>query len=169
MADSRVTLKGLVQSLVGAIASAQDAIEYQQIRKIMEHVKDGRPEMMQLRLPSMRSEASLDAEDVYRIPLLALMPHTALKIEEASMDFQVSLGDMSDRHSRSEGGNGQNIASGLDSEIQIDHRLTGRETSNSVRLSVKIKSLDPSEGTLKLIGQLVQTQGICTGEAERRN
>ena len=162
MADNRVTLKGLVKALVGAVASAQDAIEYQQVRKIQAYQDDTmRPKTIRMLLPSMRPDARPGEEDLYRIPLLSLIPFSALKIDEAVLDFTVSLGDVGNLKQEQE--------RNLDNEIQIDHRAGNSGSGNTIRLSVKLKSLEPTDGTMKFMGQIVQTQGIYATAPSKEN
>ena len=80
----RTTLRSLIQGIAGAIASAQQEIERQQILNLGAFFDQTlRPLMMSLRLPSLRHGVHPGTEDLVDIPLLTLLPHSPLRISEA--------------------------------------------------------------------------------------
>ena len=95
--SSRVDLKELIEALAGAVIDAQDRIEQHQIAKLGQYFdEDNRPRTVVMRLPSMQPDAEPGTEDLYRAPLLGLVPANALKIKDVEMRFDVDLGALSD-------------------------------------------------------------------------
>ena len=91
--SSRVDLKELIEALAGAVIDAQDRIEQHQIAKLGQYFdEDNRPRTVVMRLPSMQPDAEPGTEDLYRAPLLGLVPANALKIKDVEMRFDVDLG-----------------------------------------------------------------------------
>ena len=89
----RTTLRSLIQGIAGAIASAQQEIERQQILNLGAFFDQAlRPLMMSLRLPSLRHGVDPGTEDLVDIPLLTLLPHNPLRISEAQVEFDIELG-----------------------------------------------------------------------------
>lgn len=92
MAD-RTTLRSLVQGVAGAIISAQQEVERQQILNLGAFFdKSLRPLMMNMRLPSLRHGAEPGEEDILEVPLLTVVPHSPLRISEVQIDFDIELG-----------------------------------------------------------------------------
>ena len=88
--SSRVDLKELIEALAGAVIDAQDRIEQHQIAKLGQYFdEDNRPRTVVMRLPSMQPDAEPGTEDLYRAPLLGLVPANALKIKDVEMRFDV--------------------------------------------------------------------------------
>lgn len=93
----RTTLRSLIQGIAGAIASAQQEIERQQILNLGAFFDQAlRPLMMSLRLPSLRHGVDPGTEDLVDIPLLTLLPHNPLRISEAQVEFDIELGGVED-------------------------------------------------------------------------
>jgi hypothetical protein len=89
----RTTLRALVQGMAGAIISAQQEIERQQILNLGAFFdKALRPLLMSLRVPSLRHDAKPGDEEILDVPLLTVVPHSPLRISEVQIDFDVELG-----------------------------------------------------------------------------
>lgn len=93
--SERTTLRSLIQGIAGAIASAQQEIERQQILNLGAFFDQAlRPLMMSLRLPSLRHGVEPGTEDLVDIPLLTLLPLNPLRISEARVEFDIELGGL---------------------------------------------------------------------------
>lgn len=93
----RTTLRALVQGIAGAITSAQQEIERQQILNLGAFFdKALRPLLMSMRVPSMRHDAKPGEEDILEVPLLTIVPHSPLRITEVQIDFDIELGGVED-------------------------------------------------------------------------
>jgi hypothetical protein len=94
MAD-QITFRSLIQAIAGAITSAQQEVERQQILNLGAYFDiNKRPIMMSRRLPSIRFGAEPGAEDVLEVPALTLLPVSPLQISEVSVEFDVEFGGL---------------------------------------------------------------------------
>jgi hypothetical protein len=90
-----VPLQALVHAIVSAVTGAQQEVEKTQIANLISFLdQEHRPLTLQLRLPSLRPEAEPGEEDYYQAPLLALIPHTTLRIKQVEFSFDIELGDL---------------------------------------------------------------------------
>jgi hypothetical protein len=93
----RTTLRALIQGIAGAIASAQQEVERQQILNIGGFFdKALRPLLMSMRLPSLRHDAAPGEEDILDVPILTLVPLNPLRISEVQVEFDIELGGVED-------------------------------------------------------------------------
>ncbi|MDP9102427.1 MAG: DUF2589 domain-containing protein [Pseudomonadota bacterium] len=93
----RTTLRSLIQGIAGAIASAQQEVERQQILNLGGYFdKMLRPLLMSIRVPSLRHDAEPGEEEILDIPILTLVPHNPLRISEVQVEFDIELGGVED-------------------------------------------------------------------------
>ncbi|OWQ83827.1 hypothetical protein CDN99_25515 [Roseateles aquatilis] len=164
--SSRVQLKDLIEALAGAVIDAQDRIEQHQITKLAQYFDDdNRPRTVLIRLPSVRPDAPEGSEDLYRAPLLSLVPSNALKIKDVEIRFDVDLGAIADdappdAEATPTGSAWQGVAGGIRKSVQVHTRgpLVGRRSTAHVVL--RVEGTEPTDGHARLVNQLTQVQGV---------
>jgi hypothetical protein len=93
----RTTLRALIQGIAGAIASAQQEVERQQILNLGSYFdKALRPLLMSIRVPSLRHDAKMGDEEILEVPILTLVPGNPLRISEVQVEFDIELGGVED-------------------------------------------------------------------------
>ena len=93
----RTTLRSLIQGIAGAIASAQQEVERQQIFNLGSYFDANlRPKLFSMRLPSLRHDAKVGDEEILDVPALTLLPHNPLRISEVQVEFDIELGGVED-------------------------------------------------------------------------
>jgi hypothetical protein len=158
-----VSLQSLVEAIAGSVADAQTLVARGQLEGLAGFLDDeGRPRTLDLRIPSIRPGARPGDEDVYAAPLMALVPHTAMRIRQVEVKFSMELGDLHD-----EGPAPGETRTGVDPRTATRRSLTvnpaasgaadGRGTTADVTLLVEC--LDMPEGLARLIDEVVKTQG----------
>ena len=85
-------LDHLLRAIHEAVLSAQQSTEEQHIYQLEKYFDpDGNPIIKEILVPSLRMDAEEGAMDLLKIPLISLIPPTAIKIKEMRIQFQVGL------------------------------------------------------------------------------
>jgi hypothetical protein len=164
----RTTLRALIQGIAGAIASAQQEVERQQILNLGAFFdKTLRPLMMSIRVPSLRHGAEPGAEDLVDIPLLTLLPHNPLRISEVQVDFDIELGGVEDDGVLSPPGAVQTMLAdeGTAPPPKVRHILTSAFNGSSsakgpkAHVTVKVRDAEVPEGLARLLTELNKMHG----------
>lgn len=159
-----VSLQSLVEAIAGSVADAQTQVARGQIEGLASFLdKSGRPHTLDVRVPSIRPGAAPGEEDVYSAPLMALVPHAAMRIKQVEVTFAVELGDLGedvpatgvatsavDRATATRRSVSVNPTAGADAKA--------RGTTANVTLLVEC--IDVPEGLARLMGEVVKTQGF---------
>ncbi len=164
--STRVELKDLIEALSGAVIDAQDRIEQHQIAKLGQYFDDdNRPRSVLIRLPSIRPDAPEGSEDLYRAPLLSLVPSNPLKIKDVEISFDVDLGaiaedELAAGQPTATGSAWQSASQSVRKSVQVHTRgpLVGKRSSAHVVL--RVESAEPTDGHARLVHQLTQVQGV---------
>ena len=162
MSDS-VTLNSLVEALAGSVIEAQHRIENHHYKNIMWYFdKDHRPKTVDIRLPNMNPDEEGEVE--HRIPWLALVPHSSLKIKDVEIEFDVELGDLQapkkSAEVKSETSNPSIEATDPDNllpRVAVDVRsgiLSRHSTKAHVKL--RVEGGEAPDGTARLMHHLVK-------------
>jgi len=158
-----VSLRSLVDAIAGSVADAQTLVARGQIEGLASFLDDeGRPRTLDVRVPSIRPGAKPGEEDVYSAPLMALVPHTAMRIRQVEVRFDVELGDL-DGDSPAPG----ETRTAVDAATATRRSLSVNPTAGpgadrrgtTANVTLIVESLEVPEGLARLLGEVVKTQG----------
>jgi hypothetical protein len=161
-----VSLNALVEAIAGAVTDAQTEIERSQIAGLARFLDgDGRPATLQVRLPSIRPDAAPGQEDVYSAPLLALLPHSPLRIKQAEISFDVQLGALSaPRNGAKEKSAATPALAGaaVRQTLSVDPApgADAAKAGTVAHVVLTVECLEQPEGLARLIAEMVKTQGV---------
>lgn len=155
-----ISLKDLVQAIAGAVTQAQHEIEVGQVANLTSFLKDGRPDMMHLKLPALRSHAAHGEEDEYVIPTLTLIQNSPLRIKKVDVDFDVEIGDM-DAESQEYVGDALEQGPNWRPQLSVFQQAAGllKKKGITAHIKLELESLDHSEGVARLLNDLNTLQG----------
>jgi Protein of unknown function (DUF2589) len=177
MADF-VPLQALVHAIASAVTEAQQEVEKAHVANLVTYLdREHRPLTLQLRVPSIRPEASPGEEDTYQAPLLALVPQSMLRIKQVEISFDIELGDLAGPASQSKAPSGAPvapqaadiIAAQVKRDLNVNPAVsaTVKQQGTSAHVVVTIESIDQPDGVSRLVMDLTKTQGI-TGPADKQ-
>ncbi|KJV36132.1 DUF2589 domain-containing protein [Luteibacter yeojuensis] len=157
--------------MAGAVVEAQARIEQAQVAHLGEYFDDdNRPKSVVIRMPSMQPGATENDEDLYRVPLLPLVPSTSLRIRDVEIEFDAELGaffepgDDDADAGASPGGFGDRWAflSRLRRRsVALDtHARRGEGGAGKVQVKLRVEGTEPTDGLARLTNQLAMTQGV---------
>ena len=112
-------------------------------------------------MPSRRSDAKRGDEDFYSVPLLSLVSINVLKIKDVDIKFSVDMGELTEEPSA------EPLASMASEVIPQNSSMktlnvstvTGRN-GGKVRVALRVKGSEPSDGAARLLDYLAQMQGV---------
>jgi hypothetical protein len=177
MADF-VPLQALVHSIASAVTDAQQEVEKAHIANLVSYLdREYRPLTLQLRVPSIRPEAAPGEEDAYQAPLLALVPHSMLRIKQVEISFDIELGGLADTASapktKSDAPAAAKAVDVLSAQLTRNLNVnpavsaTVKQQGTLAHVVVTIESVDQPDGVSRLVMDLTKTQGI-TGPAAKQ-
>lgn len=177
MADF-VALEALIHAIASAVTGAQQEVEKAQIANLATYLdREHRPLTLQLRVPSIRPEAGPTEEDCYQAPLLALVPHSMLRIKQAEISFDIELGDLADSAPvsgvKSDAPKPEKTADILAAQVKRNLNVnpavsaTVKRQGTSAHVVLIIEGVVPPEGISRLVMEMIKTQGI-TGPAPKQ-
>lgn len=95
MAQQR--LDHLLEAIHQAVLKAQTLMDEQHMEQLHKYFDEkGKPIMHELKVPTLDPEDDPEQMVTLRIPLLSLLPPTALRMKEMKMNFPVVLGRVQD-------------------------------------------------------------------------
>jgi hypothetical protein len=164
-------LQALVHAIASAVNEAQQEVAKAQILNFFNYLdREQRPLTLQLRVPSIRPEAGPGEEDFYQAPLLALVPHSVLRIKQAEISFDIQLGDLSKPVSTTKSKTGtpaslnaaDALAARLSQSLNVNTAVSAAVTrqGTSAHVVLTIEGADPSESVSRLVMEVAKTQGI---------
>jgi hypothetical protein len=164
-----VGLQDLVHAIAGAVTDAQHEVEKAQIANLGTYLdREHRPLTLQLRVPSLRPEAAPGEEDLYQAPLLALVPHSVLRIKQVEVSFDVELGDLADSAPTPKTASAAPaavdvIAAQVKRKLNVNPAVsaTVKQQGTSAHIILTIESSAPPEGISRLAMEMVKTQGVA--------
>ncbi len=146
------SLNDLVQSVVSAVAEAQDRVLRHQLEAMRVNFfdVDNRPVGIDVRLPDNSSEAGADDERLIRVPLLSLVGFRQLAIKSMDVDMEVALSGM---HPPSD------VDPNEGSDTETAHRLGvdvhgAKDKSATAVIKLRVEAQDAPEGLARLIQHL---------------
>jgi hypothetical protein len=161
------SLEDMVRAIAGSIMNAQHMVEKAQLANIATFFDDGhRPTTIDVALPAIHSTAPTDASQLYRVPVLSLVPHSSLVIGEAEVDLDVELGpfEQQERPNVHEGIIGQ-LGRAAPAEqkagLLVNPGAGGlaNRSGNAAHIKLKLVAVEKSEGLARLLNDVVVTQG----------
>jgi hypothetical protein len=161
------SLEDMVRAIAGSIMNAQHMVEKAQLANIASFFDDARqPTMIDVELPAIHSAAPADARQLYRVPVLSLVPHSSLIIGEAEVDLDVELGPFEhhDRDNLHEGiidqlGRAAPAEKKAGLMINPGTGTLAGKNGNAAHIKLKLTSTEKSEGLARLLNDVVMTQG----------
>jgi hypothetical protein len=157
-----ISLKDLVQAIAGAVTQAQHEIEVGQLANLqMFFDQDGRPDMLHLKVPALRSQASHGDEDEYVVPKLTLIQNSPLHIKKVDVDFDVELGDMDADTQAYVGDALDQAAAGWRPQVSVFHQAAGllKKKGITAHIKIELESLEHAEGVARLLNDMNALQG----------
>jgi hypothetical protein len=161
------SLEDMVRAIAGSIMNAQHMVEKAQLANIATFFDDAhRPTTIDVALPAIHSTAPADASQLYRVPVLSLVPHSSLVIGEAEVDLDVELGpfEPQERPNVHEGIIGQ-LGRAAPAEqkagLLVNPGAGGlaNRSGNAAHIKLKLVAVEKSEGLARLLNDVVVTQG----------
>lgn len=188
---SNINLDSLLQAFHNAVLEAQLLTEQQHIEqlnryfdwpddesqlKTLANLEDnviksgGKAKVWRVEIPSISTDGSVKTETI-EIPLLSLIPPTAIKIKNMVVEFEVGLSEASTASSKTvmtlkrplpvSKLNAKALAAAAQKEqvpqIGIDLKGTTGKTSPMAKVRIEFEGTDPAESILRINDHLVKT------------
>lgn len=159
-------LENVVRAIAGSIMDAQNLVEKAQVAHISSFFdREGRPMVIDLELPAIHSSAADDEFYLYRLPLISLVPHSALIISEAEIEMDVELGALSEAEPATAHPDALQ-PDGFDQQatrpsLMINPETGGlaKKSGNAAHIKLKLVAAEKSEGLARLLNDVVKGQG----------
>jgi Protein of unknown function (DUF2589) len=160
------SLEDVVRAIAGSIMKAQYLVEKAQVANLATFFdRQHQPKALDLRLPSIHSTADTDEYYIYRLPLISLVQHSALIIQEAEIELDVELGAIDE--GESDAGNDDHMRSdGMlqkTASLRVNPETGGlaKKSGNAAHIKLKLVSSEKSEGLSRLLNDVVKSQGYA--------
>ncbi len=150
-----LNFRDFIQAMASSVIETQNRIEKYQLINIFRTYfdTDSRPKCIKLQLPSMRPDAAPDEEETYRVPWLPLVPPNTLKVKDVEMTFDVELAGIIEQSEN-------NKSKPLDT-LCVNLGVGSKESTSRLHVTLRVESAEPSDGAMRLMNHLSQTQGVC--------
>lgn len=143
---SQQRLDTLLRAIHNAVIRAQEITEEQHILQLDKYFdEEGKPIVQELELPSMNPDAAPGTSAIVKVPLLSLIPPTAIKIKELKVDFNTSLGLFQDE-----------AAEGVIA-ADMAMRNTGNPDDGRAHVEITFVGTDPAESFLRINDHLIKS------------
>lgn len=141
----------LLQAIHNAVLKAQEITEEQHIMQIAKYFdEDGKPIIQELHVPTLDPDDDPDKMSTLRVPLLSLLPPSAIKIKELRLSFKVGLGKI--KVEQPDGKNGPS----LDIDMGGSGGIFGKKQAIA-KVDIIFEAGDPSESFLRINDYLVKS------------
>lgn len=129
----------ILKGLQYAVNSAQDMLQAQQIEGLMRfwNRDDGKPVSQKVKV----GDRELD------VPLMALVPHSHLQIDDVEIKFKAKIGDVGGHSVSDRLQNGQSLTS---ADMQMEMEGIKAADDDVMEITVRFKSKDMPEGVARL-------------------
>ncbi|MFC0400915.1 DUF2589 domain-containing protein [Paraburkholderia rhizosphaerae] len=162
------SLEDIVRAIAQSIMQAQHMVEKEQVSNFATFFTDDRePTTIDICLPATHSTAKPDDKVHYRLPLLALVPHSSLVIGEAEVDLDLELGDFEevDRDSDSDNDailNQTGKAAPAQKKAMLMVSASGAKSANRslAHIKLKLQAAEKTEGLARLLDDVIKCQGM---------
>lgn len=154
-------LDEILRAIHNAVLKAQQLTEQQHIRQLRSYFDDkGVARTMEIQVPCTDPAAKPGETVSLQVPLMSLVPPTAIKIKEMNVDFKVSLKGFMKSQARSS----RNIYGEEEKHkgaMQVDMGgVSGgffKNNENLANISIKFESGEPAESFLRINDQLIKS------------
>jgi hypothetical protein len=168
-----VPFQALVHALAGAVTEAQQEVEKAHIANLLAYLdREQRPLTLRIRVPSIRPEAAPGEEDYYQAPLLALVPHSAMRIKQVEISFDLQLGDLTkatrQKSDVASSKAAQALAAKLTQAVNVNPVVSGavKREGTSAHVVLTVEGAEPSESVSRLVTEMTKIQGIAGAVAK---
>lgn len=138
----------LLRSIHNAVLKAQELTEEQHIRQLDKYFDDrGKPIVQELEVPSLHPDKKPGETEVLQVPLLSLIPPSAIKIKEMKVSFRTRLGNSTGKDDKED-------------TLQIDINAVGRDAAESMNMAtveITFAGSEPPESFLRINDHLVKS------------
>lgn len=140
-------LDDLLQAIHDAVIEAQIITEKQHINQLQKYFnEDGTPQMLTIRVPSMHQNAAEGDTETLNVPMITLIPPSAIKIKRMKVDFKVALGSIETKDNTKT----------LRVDIGGSGGLFGK-SQNTANVEITFIGADPPESFLRINDHLVKS------------
>ncbi|WP_433831254.1 DUF2589 domain-containing protein [Flavobacterium anhuiense] len=141
----------LLQAIHSAVLKAQELTEEQHIMQIAKYFdEDGKPIVQELYVPTLDPDDDPAAMTTLTVPLLSLLPPSAIKIKELKLKFKVGLGKIKVEQTDSKNG------PSLDIDMGGGGGIFGKRQATA-NVEITFEAGDPSESFLRINDYLVKS------------
>ncbi|MFC0697305.1 DUF2589 domain-containing protein [Paraburkholderia humisilvae] len=158
-----------MRAIAQSIMQAQHMVEKEQVSNFATFFTDDRqPTTIDIQLPATHSTAKPDDMVHYRLPLLALVPHSSLVIGEAEVDLDLELGDFEEVDRASDSDNdailtqtGKAAPAKKRATLMVSASSATKSASRSIaHIKLKLLAAEKTEGLARLIDDVIKGQGM---------
>lgn len=143
----------LLQAIHNAVLRAQELTEEQHIHQLDKYFdQDGKPLMQELQVPTLDPDDDPDTMVTIQVPLMSLLPPSAIKIKELKVSFKAALGKIK---LTDHDGDGPGAPS-LDMDTGGGGGLFGKNQATA-DIDITFESGDPSESFLRINDYLIKS------------
>jgi len=146
----------LLQAIHNSVLKAQELTEEQHIHQLRKYFdEEGKPIMQKILVPSLDPDHEPEEMVPIQVPLMSLLPPSAIKIKEMKVDFEIGLGKMN-----------TNEIDGLDNKETIQASLAVdlggsgglfSKKQSKAKVSITFEGGDPSESFLRINDHLIKS------------
>lgn len=167
------SLERLVHAIASSVIQAQNLVEKAQLGNLRSYFdKDSKPISVDIKLPSMHPPADEpDATDIYKVPVVTLVPHGSLMIKRAKIEMDVRIGDLTQDDKPVIGGypdieallNFQAHKDPILPKLVIEAAPGGKarkgESNNFAHVTLSLSAAETTEGMARLLNEILKAQG----------
>lgn len=140
-------LEDLLQAIHDAVLEAQIISEKQHINQLQKYFnEDGTAQMLTIKVPSMHPGSTAGETETLQVPLITLVPPSAIKIKRMKVDFKVGLGRIAET----------DRVKALQIDMGGSGGLFGKR-ENTANIEITFVGSDPPESFLRINDHLVKT------------
>lgn len=142
---------GLLKAIHNSVLRAQELTEEQHIHQLAKYFdEDGLPIIQEIQVPTLDPDDDPDNMEVLKVPLMSLLPPSAIKIKTLKVAFQAALGKLSNTNGDKKGG----------PSLDIDTGGSGGafgKTQSTADIEITFEAGDPSEAFLRINDHLIKS------------
>lgn len=141
---------GLLQAIHNSVLRAQELTEEQHIHQLAKYFdEDGKPIIQEIQVPTLNPDDDPDAMVTLKVPLMSLLPPSAIKIKRLKVDFEAALGNLSKSSDPNKGPS-------LDIDTGGSGGAFGKNQSTA-NIEIEFEAGDPSESFLRINDHLIKS------------
>ena len=144
----------LLQAIHNAALKAQELTEEQHIHQLAKYFDEaGNPIVQEIQVPSLDPDDDPENMVTLQVPLMSLLPPSAIKIKELKVDFEVGLGKIK---IKDEDLNKEGVQASLDIDMGGSGGMFSKNQSKA-RVEITFEAGDPSESFLRINDYLIKS------------